>query len=122
MRTIDLDVLKPEGYEITFEGKTYKLEALTVEQVIKGWPKFTGFQEAAEDIGPIEDKTDAEILTTPAFKRMIELAKDFAEIAIPDFPEDATSKMTPDQLTAFMGALTDILSTEGEEGPKAKAE
>jgi len=123
MRTKDLDILKPEGYEIKFEEKTYALEALTVEQVVKGWPKLMGFREVAQEVGDLEGKADAELLAEPAFKRMLELAKDMAEIAMPDFPGELLDRMTPVQLTAFMDALSEVLGAAGgEEAPKQEAE
>jgi hypothetical protein len=112
MRTKDLDVLKPEGYEITFDGKPWNLEALSTEQVIAIWPKLKQFREAAATIAEIrEGKDAAELLGDETFVNMLKVAQEIAEIAIPEFPAD---KMTPEQLTAFMDALSGILGTVGK--------
>ena len=118
MRTKDLDILKPEGYTITFQGKEWSLAALTTEQVIEIWPRLKEFRELARNTAALREKGPAELLGDEDFVKMLEVAQEMAKIANPEFP---VQEMIPDQLVSFVSALVEILSTrqENEAIPKA---
>ena len=118
MRTVDLDTLKPEGYEVHFQGSKYLLAAMTVEQIMEAIPAIQAFRMLAAGAGA--DNLDR-------LGELMAKAGEFITKAIPDFPVELLRQMTVPQLNKFVELVAEMVSAkppaDGEDGaPKPEAE
>jgi len=118
MRTVDLDTLKPEGYDIVFQGKKYPVRAMTVGQVLEAVPAIQGFRALGAKPGA-DDISKLNVL--------VEKAAEFVTKAVDDFPVELLKEMTMPQLNQFVNVIAEMVSAkppgEGEgESPKPEAE